>query len=150
MNPFCKCGSNKIENRDLSLCATCNAKRRKPAKRTVTVYEIPKQSEKKKVRESKLAKVRQEKKKQVKYCETCGKTGVTLTYSHILSVKQYPEYESNKENALLECMPCHHTYEHGTLEEKMKQSTWNRKLAFILANEPQHWNKMQLKSSTIT
>jgi hypothetical protein len=123
----------------------------KPAKasRAKPKKELPKVSDKKKVRESKLSKVRQEKKKAVKYCETCGKTGITLTYSHILSVKQYPQYEAVKENALLECMGCHYTYEHGSLKEKMKQSTWERKLAFILANEPNHFNKMQLKSKPL-
>jgi hypothetical protein len=107
-------------------------------------------SEKKKVSDRELSKVRKEKKEKIKYCETCGKTGITLTLSHILSVKQYKKYEKVKENSLLECMDCHTTWEHSSLDEKMKQSTWNRKLAFILANEPQHWNKMQLKSSTIT
>jgi hypothetical protein len=123
-----------------------SGKQQKPKK----LYQLPKVSEKKKARETKLAKVRQEKKRAIKHCETCGKSGVTLTYSHILSVKHYPEYESSKENALLECMECHTTWEHGSLKEKMKQSTWNRKLAFILANEPRHWNKMQLKSTSIT
>lgn len=126
-------------------CSTCyderNA-RKKQAQKTAGLVQV---SEKKKKREASLAKVRQERKKRVQCCETCGKTGVTLTYSHILSVKQYPQYEDHPENALLECIQCHDRWEFGTLQDRMSQASWQRKLNVILKLEPRHWNKMQLK-----
>ena len=124
------------------VCYSERNNRKKQAQKAVGLVQV---SEKKKKREASLAKVRQEKKKQVPFCESCGRTGVTLTYSHILSVKQYPEYEDHPDNALLECLPCHEQWEHSPLEEKMKQASWPRKLNVILKLEPRHWNKMQLK-----
>jgi len=130
-------------------CWQCYDERRMAGKvvKPRKVYQLPKVSDKKKARERELSKLRQQRKQQVKHCESCGKTGVWLTYSHILSVKQYPEYEHDQDNALLECLECHHLYEHGSLAEKMKQPSWPRKLRFILQKEPAYWNKMQLKTS---
>lgn len=123
---------------------------KKPAKvsKAKPKQEIPKVSEKKKARERELAKVRAPKKKAVRFCQSCDNPEGPLDYSHTLSVKQYPAYEAVEANAVIECRKCHVIWESGTLKEKMKLKTWPQRLAFILANEPRHFNKMQLKTLT--
>lgn len=142
---FCKCGSIKVENRDLGLCASCNAKRRKPEP-VQKIYQIPKQSEKKKKRERELAKVRTPKKKAITYCQSCDDPEGPLDYSHTLPVGQFPQYEADEENAVVECRKCHMIWSNGNYEQKTKLLSWPQKLRFILKHEPGYWNKMQLKT----
>jgi 5-methylcytosine-specific restriction endonuclease McrA len=131
-------------------CCFCYEER-KPAKvsRAKPKKELPKVSDKKKARERELAKVRAPKKKAIQFCQSCDTPEGPLDYSHTLSVKHYPAYEAVEANAVIECRKCHNIWENRPLKEKMKLKTWEQRLAFILANEPNHFNKMQLKSSAI-
>jgi hypothetical protein len=129
-------------------CRECyreRAKASEPAKPR-KIYQLPKQSAKKAQREKELSALRKKKKQEIKYCETCGVTGVFLSYSHIVKVSGYMDLELHPENAILECIDCHTAYEHGSLADKMKQKSWPRKLAVILKLEPAYFNKLQLKS----
>lgn len=136
---------------DHTECSICNIERlereKQQAKATKpkAVYEIPKQSEKKKEREKKLAKVRQKAKKEFTSCQSCDNPEGPLDYSHTLSVKQYPQYEDDPDNGVIECRKCHHIWENRPLAEKMKLKTFRSRVAYIMRTEPRHWNKMQPK-----
>lgn len=154
----CKCGSFKIENKDLSLCSVCNRERRKAEapQKPQKVYEL-KRTEIKAVSTKKAAalsrkhKTQQEMaKKDIRWCETCGRADRPLSHSHVLSVGQYPQFEAVAENQIYECFgsrdSCHDVWENGTLEQKMEQSTWQRKIDVIMKLQPKHFNKIMLKN----
>lgn len=51
---------------------------------------------------------------------------VSITYSHILSKKKYPELAGNEENVVLCCSNCHHLYEMNPKAAKKQYSEKQR------------------------
>jgi len=150
---FCKCGcgSTKIENRDLGLCATSNKARLKAEKepKPKKVYTL-KQTPIKQVSTKKAAAIRIKEKAQkemrkqnIRYCETCGDPGHRpLSHSHILPVGQFPQFEATIENQLYECYgdsdSCHNIYEVGDFLQVYAQSTFSRKVKVMHKLAPEY------------
>lgn len=65
-----ECGSDRVENKDLMLCATCNAARRKADRTKVKVVKPPKKiSEKRNIQNQEYARLRDEYLKVYPACE---------------------------------------------------------------------------------
>lgn len=136
---FCKCGSSKIENRELKLCASCNRVRR--AADTVAVIRERKplaqvsavRSEMLKGRKVAYAEVKQE---QPQHCAACGSKR-RLTPSHVLTQKQFPAHALNPDNIVVLCQDCHNTWEHDKQDFRLTfPDVWALKLTIMQALEP--------------
>jgi hypothetical protein len=139
----CKiCGSFKIENKELALCATHNRERRKPEPEKANIKPIVKLSPKMRIRLRKKAEMQAQALKDRKntgYCETCQQRKEWLTWSHTLSVKQFPHLEADPENNIIECISCHTMYEHNKpLFSVTYPEAWKKKLAYIKSVHPEY------------
>lgn len=89
-------------------------------------------------------------------CESCGKwfTKAPLSHSHTISVDRCkkigrPELIYEEENIVLECYEpptsfptaCHNIWEVGTIQQKMKLITFEKKLNFIKENDQELYKK---------
>lgn len=155
----CKCGSFKIENKDLSLCASCNKARLKADKPAAPAKVYTLKRSKLKPQSAKgaaatAAKIKTQKamrEQGVRWCETCGRTGIPLSHSHIIPVGQYKQFEDVAENQIYECFgspgTCHEIWEHGTMEQRMAQATFDRKIKVIARLCPQYLEQLILNGT---
>jgi hypothetical protein len=138
----CKiCGSFKIENKELALCATHNRERRKPEPEKAKIKPIVKLSPKMRIRLRKKAEMQAEaaKTRNTAYCSTCKQRKQWLTWSHTLSVKQFPHLEADPENNEIECIQCHEMYEHNKpLFAVTYPEAWKKKLIYIKSVHPEY------------
>jgi hypothetical protein len=150
---ICRCGSTKIENSELGLCASCNRLRRKalssPSVKKPTKIN-PVSKKKAEALSKKHATQKQMREQGIRWCETCGRSDVLLSHSHIIPVGQYREFEDVAENIIYECWgdsdSCHYIWEHGTLEQRQAQSTWARKIEVIKKLCPKYLELIFLKN----
>lgn len=145
------CGNLAIEQRDLKLCASCNRERRKPPVKLKPKQAIKPVSTKKAQALAKLAKTKVLKREEgTRHCEGCGCTDKPLSHSHILSVGQFPQYESDPANITYECYgysgSCHEITETGTIEIQEKLANWPKKLRYILKHAPEQLEKIKMRS----
>lgn len=124
----------EISNDDLVLCTECSELGQfKPKEKKA--YRIPKQSAKQKKREAEKREAYRSK-GEVKYCESCGSTEYPLSASHTIPVSQRPDLEKDPENIIFECYGgsdrCHDIWEHGTLKQRKKLLTFQRKINYIV------------------
>lgn len=79
-------------------------------------------------------------------CCGCGRGGIPLSHSHIISRKRCkeigkPELIYDEDNIELECFfdnrSCHHVWEHGTLAEKKKMINFAKKMEYVKKNDPE-------------
>ena len=154
--PNCLRRPTTLNNPMCSLCMGDKAKTEKKATRAKSAqvqkrttdkssvvqkrYSIPKISPKKAARERELKKVRDKKKEEVKWCESCGTTDGFISYSHILPVGMNQDLELNPENAIMQCIPCHTVWSNGSLEDKMKQRTFQHCVDVIMKLKPTYLN----------
>jgi hypothetical protein len=139
----CKiCGSFKIENKELALCASHNRERRKPEPVKAKIKPIVKLSPKMRIRLRKKAEAATQAAKQREnngYCETCGISRFYVAPSHTLSVKQFEHLEADQNNIVFECQECHHMYEHNKpLFSVTYPEAWKKKLAYIKTVHPEY------------
>jgi hypothetical protein len=147
-----KCSKNHIVSGDV--CGTC-LERLRPEKVKVSTLKrtplkksnkpIPVMSEKyKKRNKAKMQTYNEIAEKEITWCESCGTTSKPLSRSHILPVGQYRQFEAVEENIIIECygdsLSCHYKWENGTLDQKMKMETWERKVGVILRLAPSYLN----------
>lgn len=167
----CSCGSPYVVNMKYSLCNKCNHKRlhgetlietnirknqvyntnslkkqqqtiRKPAK----IYYIPQTTNKKAKINKKLSKVKSEIELEALqdgtyYCKGCG-SGIDCDKSHILSIKQHPELELDKENIDLLCRDCHMMWESGDIEKMVRLLCFERYLEYIKKHDNFKYNQI--------
>lgn len=131
-----------FDNTGRSYCLLCP----KPEKE-VKVYTFKKSkpipvSDKMKVRQKAKKKVYEqiEEKGRGTFCESCKRTDRLLSRSHILSVKQYPQYEALEENIVIDCYGssdcCHEIYESRDYEKMIKLENWQHRVEVILKLAP--------------
>ena len=65
------------------------------------------------------------------YCWGCGKGGVGLDCSHILSVAQRKDLECDPENINLFCRECHIKWESGEEEKRKELLTYDKDMEYI-------------------
>ena len=160
----CQCGSNKIENKDLGLCGTCNKARLKAEKPQPVPRErkqlarvafantgstLPQQSAKMKETLKEYRKV----KKQIEatrpgICVSCGST-FNLTPSHILTQHQFEKHRNNERNMLVECGECHWTWENDKGMAKQLHASWKLKMQIWEELEPADFMRFKLANPAL-
>jgi hypothetical protein len=80
----------------------------------------------------------------VHYCWGCGKGGVSLDKSHILSVKQRKDLELDENNINLFCRDCHMIWESGSIEKMIVLNTFENDLLYIQKHDKKRYNKILL------
>jgi hypothetical protein len=126
-----------------------SGKQQKPKK----LYQLPKVSKKQQAKSVGLSKLKEQRMKSVKWCETCGYTykGKTdIQYSHILPQSTYPEFALHPLNGLLECNKCHHVWTFGTAQERKGQASFKKKLLLAHQISPEFAEKMTKDFIVIT
>ncbi len=141
----------KLENRELSLCASCNRVRR--AGQTVAVLKERRplaqvsavRNEMLKGRKAAYTEVKAE---QPQQCAACG-TKRRLTPSHVLTQKQFPQHAINPDNIVILCQDCHTTWEHDKQDFRLTfPDVWALKLTIMQALEPAFCEQFKLKHQT--
>ncbi len=82
--------------------------------------------------------------KKVHVCESCGKhlREFNVSYfSHIIAKGIRKDLRLDPNNIVLECIDCHNTWGNGKFKDKMLQHSWERKLAYIAANDKELYAK---------
>jgi len=151
--PFCKfdgCDSNKIENRDLGLCASHNLQRRKAERPAVVkvVKPIVKVSAAQAQKHSQQQKAYRVAELEEHCCVSCGATE-RLTHSHILTQKQFPQHANNPANLVLECQECHSEWENNKPLAAAKHASWQRKMNLMRVLEPEYFQQFKQKHSNL-
>jgi hypothetical protein len=129
-----ECGSWKLENYTLKLCATCNKQRLKTSKPTTAKKPkaVKRISEKHKATlASEQAFFKAMDSEGIKWCESCGDSAKPLTRSHIIPKGMYPQFRLTRENLMYECYECHFTWEHGSITEKQQLQSYEHKIEVI-------------------
>jgi hypothetical protein len=113
------------------------------------IYTIKQQSNKKAKINQELHKVKNEIELEALqngeyYCKGCG-SGVECDKSHILSIKQFPEYELDKENIDLLCRLCHVDWESGDIGRMMNLHCFPRYMEYIKRKAPLKYNQIVSK-----
>lgn len=144
---FCKCGSNKIENRDLCLCASCNRLNRASTS-AVAVKERKSLAQVSPLRSVAL-KARQVAYKEVKKredkCACCG-TVYDLTPSHVLTQKKFPDHAADPFNVVVLCAEHHNEWEHDKASfRKNFPAVWERKMNIMQVLEPAYYEQFKAK-----
>lgn len=143
----CKCGSLKIEHRELNLCASCNRLRR--AGESFAVVKERKPIAQVSPLRNVMLKVRQvayqEVKAEQKACAACG-TKHRLTPSHVLTQKQFPRHAVNPVNIVVLCIACHDLWEHNkTLFRELCPEAWEVKMNIMQELEPAFYQQFKIK-----
>lgn len=76
------------------------------------------------------------------YCWGCGRGGVPLDKSHILSVKHRKDLELEEENINLFHRQCHMDWESGDLVKMLKLITFEKDLMYIKSKDKKTYNKI--------
>lgn len=76
------------------------------------------------------------------YCWGCGKSGIPLDKSHILSVKQRKDLELDKDNINLFCRESHMDWESWDIVRMIKLLTFEKDLHYIQKKDKQTFNKI--------
>lgn len=139
----CKiCQSFKIENKELSLCATHNRERRKPEPVKDKIKPIVKLSHEMRIRLRKKAEAAARAAKEREnygICETCKVSRMFVAPSHTLSTKQFQHLEAEPDNIVFECFTCHDMYEHNKpLFAVTYPEAWKKKLKYIKSVHPEY------------
>lgn len=79
------------------------------------------------------------------YCWGCGKGGVDLDCSHILSVKQREDLELDRENINLFCRDCHNNWESWVYSRMSKLLTFEKDLEYIKRKDNTTYQRILLK-----
>lgn len=146
-----QCGSNKVENRDLSLCSTHNRERIK-AERPVQVKErkpiapiSAKRAELLKDRRKAYAEVKKTQNK----CACCGTT-YDLTPSHVLTQKMFPLLSCLPRNVVVLCIEHHSTWEHDKASFCLHfPEVWNLKMEIMEELAPEYFQQFKQKHSQL-
>lgn len=156
------CGSLKVENKDLQLCATHNKERLKAAReqdnpkpvKIYTLKQTPIKQLSSKTSKRKAAMVATQKKmreKGIRWCETCGCTDSPLSHSHTLPEGEFPELASEQDNMVYECYghsaSCHYIWENGSIEQKLELRTFKARIMYILNTRPGYLERFILNHS---
>lgn len=143
----CKCGSLKIEHRELNLCASCNRLRR--AGETLAIVKERKPLAQVSALRNVSLKVRQVAYKEVKAeqqsCAACG-TKQRLTPSHVLTQKQFPRHAVNPANIVVLCQDCHCMWEHDKQAFRLTfPRAWEVKMNIMQELEPAFYQQFKTK-----
>lgn len=171
MESCSKCLKSKpIENRSKWLCSDCNFERLHNGASRAQVYKervserveakvprtikakykpIKQQTSneaetKKKLHELKTSIEQKAIDQGVYYCWGCGKGGVALDKSHILSVKQRKDLELDEMNINLFCRDCHMNWESSVIEKMIVLVTFESDLLYIQKHDSKRYNKILL------
>lgn len=172
MSEFCgKCGKNKpIVNRSKWLCDDCNFERLHNGMSRAQVYKdraserveakvprtirakfkpIKQQTSneaetKKKLHELKASIERKAIDNGVYHCWGCGRGGIVLDKSHILSVKQRKDLELDENNINLFCRDCHMNWESSVIEKMIVLNSFESDLLYIQKHDSKRYNKILL------
>ena len=144
-----QCGEFKQLYRN-GICATCNKvnrERGKPSK-PKKVYALRHFSKKKeKANREKLKAYR--KLGETNVCQTCGRSDLPISRSHLIPVGQYPQFEANTKNILLECYgqsdACHDVWEHGSWLQKQQLKNFKQRMETVKQLCPEYYNRLLLK-----
>lgn len=145
------CGSNKVENRDLGLCASHNKARLQAEKPVVAKERKPLNpiSAKRADRLRDRAKGYKEVKKRPQRCACCG-SPYFLTPSHVLSQRHFPEFAANPRNVVILCTVDHNTFEHAKEQFKlMFPDVWEEKMKIMQELAPQEFERFKIKHSSL-
>lgn len=143
----CKiCQSFKIENKELSLCATHNREQRKARPEKAKIKPIAPISDKMKERIKRKKEAAAEAAKQrnlTGVCETCMVSRFFVCPSHTLSTKQFRHLEDDPNNIIFECYTCHNMYEHNKpLFAVTYPEAWKAKIKYIKSVHPEYLHLM--------
>jgi len=151
MNACHVCGSNKVENRDLQLCATHNRERIK-AERPVVVKErkpIAQISAKRADLLKDRAKAYAVVKKEQPRCACCGTT-YRLTPSHVLSQAHFKEHIANARNIVTLCQTDHILWEHHKAQfALMFPDVWALKMGIMEELAPEYFQQFKVKHADL-
>lgn len=170
MNICSKCEKQKfIVNKKYNLCDDCNYYRLNGKTKQEVYQERASQKPKKtyQIKKSPLknnskVKIQTQKEKQVKnklsqlknqirekailenkyFCWGCGKGGVQLDCSHILSVGQRKDLELQEENINLFCRDCHSAWESNNVVKMSSLLTFKKDLDYIKEKDERRYNKL--------
>ncbi len=78
------------------------------------------------------------------YCWGCGKGGIALDKSHILSVKQRKDLELDEMNINLFCRDCHMAWESGDIEKMIVLESFEKDMIYLLNKDQKRYNKILL------
>lgn len=159
-----------IVNKKHNLCDDCNFMRLHDGKTKAEVYSeraqgkekkvytikqssspirskkpVKQQTEKEKSRKTQLSQIKNEIEEEAifdnrYYCWGCGKSGVALDKSHILSVKQRKDLELDKENINLFCRECHETWESNLIHRMLGLDSFEKDLRYIMKMDKNRYN----------
>jgi hypothetical protein len=138
----CECGCNKLENRTLNLCGSCNQARIRAERPEVVKEKKPLNpiSDKRKAALKKRAEGYREVLKITERCLGCGTTR-NLTPSHVLTQKKFPLHAANPANIVPLCGDkCHPLWENNKqLFRELCPKVWDLKMHIMQELEPAYY-----------
>lgn len=78
-------------------------------------------------------------------CESCakhlGNEAIATFFSHIIAKGQRKDLMLYTDNIVLECPDCHNVWQHGRVEQKVKQLSFQKKLTYIAHHDKELYAK---------
>lgn len=148
----CDCGKKRlIVNKHYYLCEIKNKQRLQSQKQhkikqnnKVNINNNKKQNSLKKA--AQIALYKEIERTRDNICESCGTTQ-NLTHSHIIPKSIRSDLGLEITNIIYQCINCHTIWEHGSWEQKMKLSNFNKMMNYIKETDLKYYNLLVYKNN---